>query len=630
MKLEKLEIKNFRCFVHETVDFNRYTALVGPNNCGKSTIFKAADVFFRSTQKTTPISKTDFTDPDKEMKISLTFSELPKAAEEEFSHYYRNGKLEFFIKAHLDNSSVVHASVHGSRAGIAEFASFFEAPNATAKKDAYRQIKENVFPDLPDLAKTAAVSVYEEAIKQFEAANPKKLTMIDSEDLAFGASGVAAKLRRYVDWVYIPAVKDAADEDQEAKNTAFGSLIARIIRAKVKVEEKLTAIRSAAHDTIKELIGDYKDEIKGLEKILDTEFRKITSAQAHVHLDWTEMSEADVTLNLPLIKSKFSDETFKGDITDFGHVLQRNYLITLVHVTAKMAADDQPSLILACEEPELYQHPPQARYLYSALKRLAETEQVLITTHSAYFISAKSFADIRVVSKRGAAHSKVTAWSVDQHRKMIAEAYDEKPIGEAASQATLEPFIRPELAEAFFCGKLVLVEGPEDKAILHTVLEHNGQLDDFLRAGCHIVGANGKPGLINMIAIAKGFETPFFVMFDADTDCKEADVKGTKLLNSKLAKLLGKQEADFSWPTADHFDHHIVVWKTNIQAAISSDFTTWYESVKKVCTDFGWRYDNLKKNPAVMAHSLETVLAAKHDLKCLNKATDQLMKWAVN
>lgn len=626
MKLEKLAIRNFRCFVDEAVNFNSYTALVGPNNCGKSTVFKALDLFFRSTQKSSPISKTDFTDPSKELRITLTFNDLPAAAAEEFKHYYRNGILEFFIKATINSAGGVNSSVHGSRAGVAEFAPFFEASPAQAQKDVYLLLRES-FPELPEIAPRNAVATFTDALREYERTHPDKQTMIESEDLAFGAGGVAAKLKRYVDWVYIPAVKDAGDENQEAKNTAFGALIARIIRAKVKVDEKLAEIRASAQGTIKELIGDYAGQIKSLEAILDGEFRKLTSTDAHVHLDWTEISEADVTLNLPLVRSKFSDETFRGDITEFGHGLQRNYLITLVHVTAKMAADEQPSLILACEEPELYQHPPQARYLCSALHTLSQTEQVLITTHSAYFISAKRFSDIRVVSKKAASLSKISSWSADQHRTLISEAFGEAPIGEAAAQASLEPFIRPELAEAFFCGKLVLVEGPEDKAILHTVLEKNGGLEDFLRLGGHVVGANGKPGLINMIAIAQGFGIPFFVMFDADTGCKQDDVASTKVLNGKVATLLGLSKDDYCWPGDDCFCDSAVIWKDDIQAAMVADYHAWIDDVKKVCVDFGWQYDRLKKNPAVIAHTLETVLN-RNKLGGLERASETILAWA--
>jgi len=49
-----------------------------------------------------------------------------------------------------------------------------------------------------------------------------------------------------------------------------------------------------------------------------------------------------------------------------GHGLQRSYLLALLQELAGSEAPNAPTLILGCEEPELYQHPPQARHLADA------------------------------------------------------------------------------------------------------------------------------------------------------------------------------------------------------------------------------------------------------------------------
>ena len=210
---------------------------------------------------------------------------------------------------------------------------------------------------------------------------------------------------------------------------------------------------------------------------------------------------------------------------------------------------------------------------------------------------------------------------------MIADAYGVDPIGEKATAATLESFIQPELNDAFFCGKLVLVEGPEDKAILETVLEADGRLDDFQRLGGLILGVNGKANLINMVALARGFETPYFVIFDADTDCADNRQKGTKLLNEKVLKLLKIDDKRLVWPDKDVYQEHLVIWKTDIQGAISADYAKWGDDVQNVCTEFGWSYNRLKKNPAVISHALSDVLI-KQQIGCLTKVADSLIDFA--
>jgi predicted ATP-dependent endonuclease of OLD family len=629
MKLDRLELINFRCFRSEAIQFEKYTAFVGPNNSGKSTVFKAVDIFFRSTQKSNPLTVSDFNDPSEELRIVLTFDELPQKVVEEFSHYVRHGKLEFFIRAKIVEGRV-QASIHGRRSGIRAFGAFHTAEGTTAQKAVYSETLRKEFPELPELASRAAVANYLDALNKYEAAHSDQQEMIESEDLAFGASGVASRLRKSLDWVYIPAVKDAAEEEEEAKNNAFGTLVNRIIRARVKIDEKVAAIRAIAHDKIKELVGDYREEVSKLQGVLDTEFRRLSSTDAHVHLDWSDMNESNVTLNMPLVKSIFQDDSFRGEISKFGHGLQRNYLMTLVHLNARLAIEGQPAIILAIEEPELYQHPPQARHLHGALGEIAKQEQVLITTHSPYFISAKTFETIRVIRKTPKKLSTVASWTTDQHRKLLADAFGERPIGEAAMLASLEPFIQPELNEAFFCGKLVLVEGLEDKAILTAALQYNGTWQEFVRCGGHIVGANGKGGFINMIGLAQGFQTPLFTVFDGDTNCGLGEKEKTKEQNSKLAKLLGKDTAKWSWPADDIMEADAIVWKDDIQVALHRDYPKWYDDVKAVCAACGWRYDRLKKNPAILSRTLESILGDGTKIASLDRAGAIILKFATD
>ena len=132
-----------------------------------------------------------------------------------------------------------------------------------------------------------------------------------------------------------------------------------------------------------------------------------------------------------------------------------------------------------------------------------------------------------------------------------------------------------------------------------------------------------------MIALARGFHTPLFAMFDGDTDCAAMDVESTKLLNGKLARLLGKNATTCSWPAADIFEPDVIIWKNDIQAALQRDYGKWYDDVKAVCAAFGWRYDRLRKNPAVLSRTLENVLNSGTKINCLAAAADSILKFAV-
>lgn len=302
--------------------------------------------------------------------------------------------------------------------------------------------------------------------------------------------------------------------------------------------------------------------------------------------------------------------------------------MTLVHLNAKLELDEQPSIILACEEPELYQHPPQARYLHTALQKIAESDQVMVTTHSPYFVSARTFENIRLIRKSPQDLSRVNVWTVDEHRNLIANARGEAPIGEGATLAKLDLFIQPELNESFFCGKLVLVEGLEDRALLVAALEYAQVYNEFVRLGGHIVGVNGKGNLINMIAMARGFDTPHFVVFDADTFCDEGEIEKNKKLNSTIVSLLQLPSDECVWPDDNLFMDRAIIWENNIQDAIEDDYTDWYDDVRGICAEWGWQYKRLEKNPAVLAHALEMALNNGNEVQSLNKSVEKLMQFA--
>ena len=58
------------------------------------------------------------------------------------------------------------------------------------------------------------------ALRDFEAARPEECELIPSEDQFYGFSRGANRLAKHVQWVYVPAVKEATSEQVEARNSA--------------------------------------------------------------------------------------------------------------------------------------------------------------------------------------------------------------------------------------------------------------------------------------------------------------------------------------------------------------------------------------------------------------------------
>src|SRR3569832_1908381 len=119
-------------------------------------------------------------------------------------------------------------------------------------------------------------------------------------------------------------------------------------------------------------------------------------------MEWMSDPNKSVVLQQPVAGIKTGEGDFLASLTRMGHGLQRSYLLALLQELAASDAPDAPTLLLGCEEPELYQHQPQARHLAEVFENLATgNNQILVTTHSPLFVSGDGFEIVRLVRRPG-------------------------------------------------------------------------------------------------------------------------------------------------------------------------------------------------------------------------------------
>ncbi len=246
MKIKKIRIENFRSFQDETINLNSYSCLVGPNGAGKSTVLAALNVFFKeSSYSLTDVSKLDAEDYFKKrtknpVKITLTFEDISAEAEAELSDYVRQGELVVTAEAVFDEpAGFGQVKYFGQRLGMKKFRQFFDADKAgkraTELTDIYKALR-TTFTDLPTPPRSKDDKA--DALREYESAHPDKCILIPSEDNFYGVNSTG-KLARFIQWIYVPAVKDATEEGREGRDTAFGKLIARTVRSRTNFSEEL-------------------------------------------------------------------------------------------------------------------------------------------------------------------------------------------------------------------------------------------------------------------------------------------------------------------------------------------------------------------------------------------------------
>lgn len=602
MKIKLVHIKNLRSFVDQKVEFNRYNRLVGANGAGKSTVLCALNIFFRETQNATidltALQAEDFhakniADP---IEITVEFTDLNSEAKADFAEYFRQDILAISAIANFDPvSGSATVKQYGQRLAMAVFAPYFKAANDGASAVDLRAIYTSLRTGFSDLPAAGTKDAMATALHAYEAARPSECALIPSEDQFYGISRGSNRLAKYVQWVYVPAVKDAADEQAEQKNSALGRLLARAVRSKVNFSEKIKLIATNAQDEYKKLLHENQGALDEISASLATRIAQWAHPEAALRVEWRQDPKKSVQVEEPLAAVLASEGAFEGQLSRFGHGLQRSFLLALLQELAE-SGDQGPTLILGCEEPELYQHPPQARHLSSVLHRLSEQQaQIIITTHSPYFVSGDAFEDVRMVRRvSGAQHSVVCSYNYKQFTDVFANAKGANPMKVDGALAKVHQVLQPALNEMFFSQRLVLVEGLEDMAYIHSWLVVSGRWDEFRRQGVHIVPANGKHALIHSLIIAKGLEIPTLLIFDADADKGHQGVHQSD--NTALLRVVGGDSAT-PFPTDTVWTNTHIIWPHDMGASVkaSVEDTAWTDSANYATTQCGMAGD-LAKN----------------------------------
>jgi len=577
VRIKTIRIRNFRGFSDSTIQLDALTSFVGPNGAGKSTVLAALNVFFRESSNATDVaelSEQDFhrKNTAEPVDVSLTFHELSESAKRELSHYVRNGELVVSARATFDAAKQAAKVVHfGSRLAMAAFAPFFRlhkdgagAPEINAEYERLR----GVFGELPANARSKDAKA--EALSAYEAAHPELGVLLESEDTFYGIAG-ASKLAAYVQWVYVPAVKDATQEQAEGRDSALGKLLARTVRAQWNFKDELAALEADLRERYQTLLAQRQGALEAVSKALTGRLVEWCHPDAAVNLAWLGGA---VNVREPTARASVSEGEFSGDLARFGHGFQRSYLMALLQelASAREAEADAPTLILGCEEPELYQHPPQARHLAEVFRTLSEANaQILLTTHSPYFVSGEHFEGVRMVRRSAAAGSaSAHALTFARFVERCAVADAGQPERPDAAAARLGDLLRPQINELFFARGVVLVEGSEDAAYLMTWMSVKGLMSSFRQKGLHVVPVDGKSRLLRPLVVAQELGMPVFVAFDSDAHCSPKHRTRHESDNRKLLRLLGTPDAD-AFPADVVWHAGYAQWPTVLSAAVKAD-----------------------------------------------------------
>jgi putative ATP-dependent endonuclease of OLD family len=196
--------------------------------------------------------------------------------------------------------------------------------------------------------------------------------------------------------------------------------------------------------------------------------------------------------------------------------------------------------------------------------------QLIITTHSPYFINLEFINGIYLVSKKEQTEvSNTNASELAEFCKATgAPRADEK---------TIVPFYsshsKPHILNGFFAKKIILVEGETEELALPSYFEKIGL--DTLKDGVAIIGVSGKGNLAKWWRLYKCYNIPTFICFDND---KKDDGKNTKRTEALKAIGIDDGEIEGLLNSEDwNINSNFCVFGADFETTMRNSFTRYAE-----------------------------------------------------
>ena len=547
MRISKVQIQGFRCLADLSVDFDHLTALVGSGGVGKSTVLNALDWFFHGgslDERDRHRSAQENAEPVEEVVVAVTFEDLT-ASDKEVLGDYVDGASSTLTRSWSESEG---EKLSGTALAFPGFQELRMIDGARDFRNAYVKIFDERGEDLRLPAPARGAEQIKTDIEVWEREHSEQCELMakDARHL-FGFAGTATLASRF-DYVLVSATASAP---QALSNDRRGGTLSRLLSV-------LESLDEAAQERIEKLQADAQGEIEQVvNEARGAELVSISSGLTGRVRDYfpgaaIKLQDEISPLRSPEISVRALVSDRGGHPIDpdlQGHGLQRALVIALLHEIAERESQagteeegtsEPRTLMLAIEEPELYQHPLQARALAATLENLAgkdgsRTIQVAYSTHSPYFSRPALFADLRLCRRRPDGGTSCVAADAERITEAIAAVDYGSDVTEHVERALADS-----LREAIFARSVILCEGDTDAALLEGIGDLQGGLDGD---GVSIASCGSKPKMVVAIAILDQLDIPFVALFDADVEKQDSSQARR---NRQILELCGEEPTD--WP----------------------------------------------------------------------------------
>ena len=607
MILKSIQVKNFRSIKDEVLICDNLTALVGVNGSGKSSFLHAIELF---QSKSPRVDEEDYygKNTEEDIVIAVTFKDLSESAKNLFAKYIQNDELMVEMVIAWSEGSPVK-KFHGSTLQNPDFVNITRTDRA---RDAYSTLKENeCYKHFPSWSSLSKIKEY---LEEWEAENPNKCERIPDNGQFFGFNEVAqGHLGRFVRFLYIPAVRDAADDAQERRGSDLTELMDLVIRKNLAEREDIKKFREDTKKRYAEVMDTSNlEELEGLEGKMTKTLQNFVP-DAKISLTWRLQ---DPEIKFPDAVASMVEDDYQVPVARAGHGLQRAFIMTMLqHLSIAQAdrtkeetpsSDESPTLMLVIEEPELYQHPSRQRHLAEVFLSLAKgtirgvsrKTQVIYSTHSPHFVGIDRINQIRLLRKiktdnKKPKTTKIFSTNLNEAAIELSRVWQQSGFTADTLAPRLQRIMTPWMNEGFFSDVIVLVEGEDDRAAIMGTAESLGYR--FEGMGISVIPCFGKTNVDKPTIIFRKFNIPVYVIWDGDKGKGDAVAQE----NHRLLSLMNQDREDWPSDITDTF----ACFKTDMQDFMKNEIgETLFERYMSDCkADFGMKRDQAMKNPTVIS-----------------------------
>lgn len=412
MRIKKVLLQNFRGYRSRVeIHFDQFTALIGRNDAGKSTVLEALDYFFEN-------SKPDQGDASvggdaRRVLIGVVFDQLPseitldRGARSTFAAEHllnEDGDLEihkiFSLVAQRPGSPKIFARAVHPTAEITE--GLLQKSNADLKA----LVREMGFENDCNLNENP--SMRQAVYRNLEGKLGLSLQNVSLNDDNGKAIWGAIQLRMPL-YALFRSDRASSDQDPEVQNP----MKLAVQKALAEIQGDLAAIveqvRARAEETARRTLEQLQATYPDLADSLTPQFRSPS---------WANLFKVDLESDdgIPLNKR--------------GSGVRRLILLSFFQAEAERKRreaaegvfDGEVPVIYAIEEPETSQHPDNQRRIVSALLEVAGGgDQVIVTTHVPALAELMPLKSLRFIDRGQDSHVRIRSGNPDVYAE-VAQA----------------------------------------------------------------------------------------------------------------------------------------------------------------------------------------------------------------